>query len=493
VLTTEAVAPSADAAPQRAPRRVLRDLAVWLIPALVAFGVGWWGMLAVGISRDETATIDISTRSVPDIWRMVQHADTVHAAYYLILHFWTGAFGISLMSIRLPSLIGTAIAAALVAVLGRMLVSPRAGLTAGLLFACSPEVSAYAHDARSYGMDSALVVLLVILFVRTMRSMRARAWVGYGLMLVVTVVMHLFTLLIVPAQGITILLYARSQRSWRPILSWLAATIPAVAVLSPFILRAVSQGGTANWIPPLHWHDVGLFVVDLAGGKYVFVPILLIAAFGAMDKRKVSRIVLPWLILPPVLLFGFSIWDPLYVFRYLLYCLPALLLLTAAGMERLRTWLHLTLLAILVAASIPLHISLRDPNLGANDFRAEAAFISMNKQPGDAIMFLVPTQRELASSDRPAYSGLYDIAEGKTPAEAANFSGADVPDQVLAQRLRGVDRLWAVVYWVAKASRPAAHASENKRYAMLKAAGLRWVETVHFRGGAFQLYVRKSP
>ncbi|HEY2792454.1 MAG TPA: glycosyltransferase family 39 protein [Micromonosporaceae bacterium] len=486
------MAPRADQEPQPVPRRVLRDVAVWLVPALVAFGVGWWGMLAVGISRDETATIDISTRSVPDIWRMVQHADTVHAAYYLILHFWTGAFGISPMSLRLPSLIGTAIAAALVGVLGRMLVSPRAGFAAGLLFACSPEISAYAHNARSYGMDSALVVLLVILFVRAMRSNRPRAWAGYGLMLVLTVVMHLFTLLIVPAQGITMLLYARSQRSWRPLLYWLAAAVPAVAVLSPFLLRAISQGGTASWIPPLHWHDVGLFVVNLGGGKYVFVAMLLIAAFGAFEARKVTRIALPWLLLPPVLLFGYSIRDPLYVFRYLLYCLPALLLLVAAGMERLKTWLHLTLLAVLIAATIPLHISLRDPNIGANDFRAEATFIAANKQPGDAIMFLVPTQRQLASSDRPAYSGLHDIAEGKTPAEAANFSGADVSDTVLAQRLRSVDRVWAVVYWVARASRPAAHASENKRYKMLKAAGLRWVETVHFRGGAFQLYQRKS-
>ncbi|HEY1484521.1 MAG TPA: glycosyltransferase family 39 protein [Micromonosporaceae bacterium] len=461
------------------------------IPALVAFGVGWWGMLAVGISRDETATIDISTRTVPQIWRMVQHADTVHAGYYLILHFWTSAFGITPLAIRLPSLIGTAIAAGLLAVLGRMLVSRRAGLTAGLLFACSPEVSAYAHDARSYGMDSALVILLVITFVRAMRSPRRRTWIWYGLMLVLTVVMHLFTLLIVPAQGITILWYARSQRSWRPLLRWLVTIVPAVAVLSPFILRAIAQGGTANWIPPLHWHDVGVYVVDLAGGRYAVVPMLVIAAFAVATRLDVTRIALPWLVLPPVLLFGFSVWDPLYVFRYLLYCLPALLLLVAAGMDRLKAWLHVLVLLALVAATLPLHVSLRDPNLGANDFRSEAAYISANKYPGDAILFLVPTQRELASSDRPAYAGLNDIAEAETPAEAANFSGTDVPDSVLAQRLRTVDRVWAVVYWVAKASRPAAHVSENKRYRILEAAGLRWVETVHFRGGAFLLYARK--
>jgi mannosyltransferase len=483
----------------RTPRDVVGSVAVWLVPALVAFGVGWWGILRVGISRDESATIDISTRSLPQIWRMVQHADAVHALYYGILHFWTEAFGISLLSIRLPSLIGTAIAAAALAVLGRMLVSPWAGFAAGLLYACSPEISSFAHDARSYGMDSALVVALVIVFVYALRSRRRRPWIGYALMLLVTVVAHLFTLLIVPAQGITVLWYAWTRRDWLPLRRWLVSTAVALAALSPFLSRAISQGGTASWIPPLTRHAVALFAADLAGGVYLIGPVIVLSACaigirrqppGDGDTPSVVKIALPWLAVPPALLFAYSIHVPLYVFRYLLYCLPALNLLTAAGMQRLNRVLRVVVLLALIAATIPLQLAVRDRNIGANDFGGEAAYISAAKRPGDALVFLVPTQRELASSDRPAYAGLDDIAEAQTPAQAANFSGTDVPTGVLRQRLGAVDRVWAVKYWVSKAGRPAAHVVENRRYALLKAAGLRWVSTRRFRGGAILLFQR---
>ena len=68
--------------------------------------------------------------------------------------------------------------------------------------------------------------------------------------------------------------------------------------------------------------------------------------------------------------------------------------------------------------------------------------------------------------DRRAYPGLRDIARAKTSAQAANFSGTDVPDAVLEQHLKTVNRVWAVKYWVAAAGRPAADAVEARRYAL---------------------------
>lgn len=474
-------------------RAALESVAVWLIPAIAAGLVGWWGINAANISRDETATIGISTRTLPDLWRMVQHADAVHALYYLIMHFWTAAFGISPLALRLPSLIGMVIGAALLAALGRMLVSPRAGLTAGLLYACAPQASYYAHDARSYGIDSTLVILLFLVFVRAMRSPRRSAWIGYAVTLLVTVAMHLFTLLVLVAHGITVVLDARSNRSWQSTRRWLVAAALATGALVPFILWSVIQGDTANWIPPPTWIAVWDFVIGMAGRASLIVPFAVFATLAirmSSQRPTVMTVALPWLAVPPVLMFVGSIFDPLYVFRYLLYCLPAIALLVAAGLDRLGPWTHGIALLTLVALTVPQQLAVRNPDQGANDFRAEAAYINANKRSGDGIFFLVPTQRPLANSDRGAYAGLNDIALAMTPAQAANFSGTDLPPAEVEQRLGAVDRIWAVKFWVSNAQLPAAHEQESQQYAMLKIAGLRWVSTRHFRGGAILLFVR---
>ena len=37
---------------------------------------------------DEAATISASTRTVPELWRMLGNIDTVHGLYYLVMHGW---------------------------------------------------------------------------------------------------------------------------------------------------------------------------------------------------------------------------------------------------------------------------------------------------------------------------------------------------------------------------------------------------------------------
>src|SRR6185312_13159269 len=200
---------------------------------------------------------------------------------------------------------------------------------------------------------------------------------------------------------------------------------------------------------------------------------------GDAREPSVVAVALPWLLIPPALLLLGSLWDPLYVFRYVLYSLPALMLLVAAGLDRFRWWLHVPLVLALIALTIPMHQAVRSPSIGANDLRGEAAYLSSNKRPGDAIVFLSPPQRQMTSSYPRAYSGLDDIGRAESPAEAANFNGIDVSTAGLQRKLDRTDRVWAVKYWVTASQRPAKHVIERQRYAMFKRAGLHWVSTRH--------------
>jgi len=61
---------------------------------------------------------------------MLGHVDVVHGAYYALIWVLVRIGGSGEFALRLPSAIAMAIAAALVTLLGRRLVSSRAGLAA---------------------------------------------------------------------------------------------------------------------------------------------------------------------------------------------------------------------------------------------------------------------------------------------------------------------------------------------------------------------------
>jgi mannosyltransferase len=69
-----------------------------------------------------------------------------------------------------------AVASSGVSAIGRRLVSVRAGLAGGLLFAVLPEVSWYAQDARSYAIVTALAVAASYLLVRVLESGASTRW-----------------------------------------------------------------------------------------------------------------------------------------------------------------------------------------------------------------------------------------------------------------------------------------------------------------------------
>jgi mannosyltransferase len=471
----------------------------------VTLAVGLRGLTRVSIDRDETATIDIGTRTVPQIFHMIQGADAVHATYYVIMHYWMGWFGTSPTAIRIPSLVGVVIAAGALTLLGWHLLSRRAGITAGLLYACAPMISAIAHDARSYGLVSAVAVLTTYALVRATESTRRVAWIGYGVGVVALVLLHLLTVLILVAQAVTIAWYARRERDWRVVRRWLATVVLAAVPLLPLGYLALKQAGTAGWITKPTWAMAGDAAVNFAGGLFLIGPLVVLVALAYRRRPKaagsevanartpsVLNVGLPWLLIPPILLMVVSVWKPLYVFRYVLYSLPALALLVAAGLDRLRWWLHVPLVIVLIAATVPMQHQVRSTRIGANDLRGEAAYIDANKRHGDGIVYLVPSQRFMSHSYPSAYAGLQDLALRKTQADAANFSGLNVSDATLVRRLSGVDRVWAVKYWAFPSARPGNRIVEQRRYDQFKEAGLHWVQTVRFRGGAILLFARKA-
>ncbi|WP_241192324.1 glycosyltransferase family 39 protein [Streptomyces sp. ADI96-02] len=125
-------------------------------------------------------TLDLASRSLPDLWETLGNIDAVHGAYYLMMHGMFSLFGADLLVLRLPSVFATAVAAAGVAALGARLSGPRAGLLAGLAFAVLPDVQKYSQEGRSYALVCALVVWATYVLVATIRRYQGAGWSGHG-------------------------------------------------------------------------------------------------------------------------------------------------------------------------------------------------------------------------------------------------------------------------------------------------------------------------
>lgn len=149
-----------------------------LVPVLAMFLIGMWRIDRPSFWRDESVTVLVSGQSPADIVGYVRNTDAVHGAYYLLMHLIT-EFGQSELIARLPSVLAAALAAGGITVIGRRLVSARAGLLAGLIFGLLPVVSRYAQEARSYSIVSAVAVLATYLLLSALATTTGRiTWFG---------------------------------------------------------------------------------------------------------------------------------------------------------------------------------------------------------------------------------------------------------------------------------------------------------------------------
>jgi mannosyltransferase len=319
-------------------------------PPLLTLAMALWGITGSSYWRDESATLVAVDRPFGGLVRLLGHVDAVHGAYYLIMWPLVRLAGTGELVTRLPSAAAMAVAAGLVVALGRRLVSPAAGLAAGLVFAAIPVVSVYAQNARSYAMVTALGTAASYLLLRLLgASGSRRGWLaGYAGCLAAMGVLNIFGLLLIPAHAVTVTvacLRSPDRRSrWSLALSWLAAAIGAVAVVSPVVMLAWAERSQLAWLvaPGLKAIE-SLRQLAGTGDMPLALGIILVCAVAAsaLAGRAVLRsgwpvlllaVAVPWLIVPPGLLLAASQVTPLYTLRYVVFCGPAGALLAGAGL-----------------------------------------------------------------------------------------------------------------------------------------------------------------
>ena len=507
---------------------------VVVIPALAELAVGGYRIGVPSLWRDEAATISGSQRPVSAIAAMVPNEDAVHGPYYLLMHLVIAAGGISPTTLRLPSLIAMCLAVGLTAALARrlalaagMAAAQAAGLLAGLALTAVPLTTRYAQEARPYALTTLFAVLATYLLVRAVASPRWSWWALYAAGLVLTGLFSLASMLLVGAHLASLLVARRTSPDadaqaagppWRRVLGrWLAACVAAAVLLTPIAVLSAGQSAQLNWVRTPDLGTIATLLRDFAGSAALIPVIGLLAAAGSVEGSGLRRrggltlsvIALPWLVLPPALLLAVSLVHPIYVERYVLFCLPALALLTSAGLIWIARMARRALAgrglpgrrADLLAAAVPVVLvvviaaalagpqgEIRQVGARPDNLRAVAAVIAGHELPGDAILYL-PRDTELVSVAYPApFRRLRDVGLGRSAVASGTLRGTAASPGVVAVRLRQVRRVWTVQWAVPLSPTTVAPASLARLLAPMRVIG-RW----HVQSVILRLYQVRSP
>jgi mannosyltransferase len=379
---------------------------------------------------DECFSAEVARMNLGNFLHLLWWREANMSLYYLLLRIWLRLEppkGQSEFFIRSLSVLIAVAAIPAIYWLARQLYDRRVALIAGALLTFNAYSVRYSQEARSYALFLLLATLSSGFLIALLRAPTRRNRIGYILVSVLAVYAHLYALLLLAAHWLA-LRWLRSDahsidRSTQPGAPFGAQIrririIIGLAVLPLLIFVAKTGAGPIRWIQRPGLRDVLALYSELAGGSNwgllaVYV-VACIAAVGPAGKRWLSRdrngdqtgnagwetwrsqFLLLWLFFPVALTVLLSFARPVFLSRYMIFCLPPLLILTAAGLARLRqSWLLSAVLAgiLLLAWQGIFFVYTHDFDNERDASVSAANFILDHSQPGDAVVFHIAGTR----------------------------------------------------------------------------------------------------
>jgi hypothetical protein len=424
---------------------------------------------------DELVSLEIAGLGPRAFADYVFGVESNMALYHALLALWLKLGGDEAW-VRLPSMAFAVATLPFLYVLGRRLFDSTTAVLAVFLMSVNVSFVGYARDARSYTLVLLLLTASAFFLVRAVQEDRTRDWVGWALLVALAVWAHLFAVLVVFAQVAWLLLERESIPRRRALL----AVGGVAALVAPLLLALIAghQGAQLDWLdrPGLRQlPGLGEWFVESRATFVLYAVGLVAALIFALRARdlRASAFLLFWLFGPPTIAFVVSfIADPVYLYRYFLMCLPALVLLVAAGFARLRPfWLGIALAAVACALSVRTVEGCRpDCKIRYDEWETAVADLQVRARPGDAIVVYPQEVRtpldHYLGTERPRL--LYPERWGLIGRESAR-------GETVEGALRGLPvgaRVWLVTWWLP---------SEPAR-AALRGSGATLVDAREFRG-----------
>lgn len=245
--------------------------------------------------------------------------------YYSLIKFWTAFFGLSELSLRLPSLLLT--------LFSGYLLFRYWGIWATGFYLLNPLVIYYSGEARMYALASFLAALLLVSYKLN------RVWL-YGLAIILAINSFYGLVFFLAALAI----YFFWQKNWPWLKYTLIFSLGGLLIAAPLLFQQLQHsrqvlGQVANWHQVLgtaSLKNLLLIPLKFSIGRISFEPkwlyygvSLVWTAFVWLNlKWRNKQITL--LIIPIILAWGFSFVSPLLSYFRFLYLMPIMAILFLA-------------------------------------------------------------------------------------------------------------------------------------------------------------------
>jgi len=214
----------------------------------------WW---------DEFVTVAIVRLDWGAFWWVLSHKEANMGLYYCLLRLWIN-LGESEFVLRSLSALAGVLAVGLVYVLGKRLFDTKVGLMGAALLATNAFHIQYSQEARGYSLMVLLTALSSLFFLRAIEHSSRNEWAGYILTATLAVYTHFFSVLVLGAHWVWVILVRRRNIPWRGLL---VAVLAISMLLVPLAIFALARGtGPLSGIAKTRPHDVYLLFYSLVGG-----------------------------------------------------------------------------------------------------------------------------------------------------------------------------------------------------------------------------------
>jgi mannosyltransferase len=433
-----------------------RDWAILLI-TLLGFALRVTFLGRQSLWYDEAFSLAVARADWPTFWAALL-SDGVHPpGYYLLLRGGLALFGSGEFALRFLSVLAGTLGVPLIYQLGRVLGGGRWGLAAALLLALNPFALWYAQEARMYSLLLCLSIAGGYAFWKLVTRPNPRHWLWLTIVSALSFVVHYFAFLLSLVQFVYLVVSLR--RTHRVLRWWVAAQAAAFLLFLPWAVAIATREGRnfgIGWIRPAALLDLPLTLSNLTLAlsnptqPWTWIGLALVLAAAAAGIVTMLRVrvrsnvstpysllptpysfLLIWLLLPIAFTWLFSLRLPLYVDRFLIICLPPLLLLIST-MSLSSSWIARGTMVILIMVSAIASTRLWvDPGLTKEDWRAAAAHVRAAEETRDALVM-----RDLQTGIPFGY-----YYQGALEPQFASFNRQT---RSLDDLGRGYERLWLV-------------------------------------------------
>jgi mannosyltransferase len=407
--------------------------------------------------------------------------------YYVLLKAWLH-FGQSQFFIRSLSVVFAAATVPAIYWVARTLYNGHVGLIVAALFTSNAYSVRYAQEARSYSLFLLLATLSSGFLVAWLREPTRRNWLGYVLASALAVYAQFYAFLLVAAHWIALRgggefrAEQQPERRTRELRrAWITIGVAGLPLL---IFAAKTGAGPIKWIPRPGVRDIFNLFQNLAGAaNWPLLALLACASVAAIVPHAGSLLTRPcswgvwrsqfllvWLLFPVALTVVLSFARPVFLARYLIFCMPPFLILAAAGMARLELWWMRVLVvsgALVLSAQGISFVYGHDFDDQRDASGAASDFILDHSEAGDGIIFHIAETRipyeffRSLRAGRNTASSKFDGQLGPEILFPRHGPGLDYRDftgkpteEFLSEAARSHTRLWVMLMHNGSADKP---------------------------------------